>query len=332
MNRTQKIAVVKGGNRKENITKALRLIEEDIAEAVKAKKSKRLFVKINAIDSAFPAACTHIDALHALLRFFYGSFNEIVVGDNSFVFSKNKGGPYRTVLHSFPKVVLSDLSEFDTEEILFKQFDGTESSARLCTLPRHSFTVSLALPKTHDTFVFTGCLKNMFGCVTKNRSALHSLTLFQKLFLNPYVNSNRLKWQNLVNVINKTKPDLSVLDSFDAMEGNGPILGKAVHLGIAMASTDSTALDKLAAKICGIDAVPYLDMLPGSAERAEIVKHGFSDIAAISKKLRQHYKTKYQKMTKMYSAPLIPDIKFLASILRRPHRVAHKLMEKLFEG
>ena len=186
-----KVSIVKGEDRKENIINAISLIKADIAETIKTKKSKKLFIKINAIDSNFPLACTHIDALEAVLSIFYSKFNEIIVGDNTFVFTKYKGGIYKNILKKFPKIILSDLTEFESDNIEFKTLTG-KCTGKVSLLPRNAFTISLALPKTHDTFVYTGCLKNMFGCVVENRGSLHAMNLYNRMFLNKYAKSNNL--------------------------------------------------------------------------------------------------------------------------------------------
>ncbi len=49
------------------------------------------------------------------------------------------------------------------------------------------------------------------------------------------------------------QPDLAVLDGTIAMEGKGPVNGTPVEHGIALASTDWLACDRLAAELMGID-------------------------------------------------------------------------------
>ena len=324
-----KISIVKGEDRKENIIRAIKLIENDINKAIKNKKAKQLFIKVNAIDSNFPLACTHIDALDATLNNFYEQFDNIIVGDNSFVFTKDKGGVYRKILNKYSNVKLSDLTEFETENIEFKKLDGKISIGEISLLPRKAFTISLALPKTHDTFVYTGCLKNMFGCVIKNRGALHALKLYERVFLNKYVMGNKLKWDNLVNVIKKTKPDLCILDAYEGMENEGPLFGTKLHLGIAMCSLDGIALDMLASKICGLENVPYLSYFSDNSNAPEIVKEGFGDIKEISRKFKPHYKTKYQIRTSTNSLTPVIDIKFAISVLKRSYRLKDKIIEKI---
>ena len=324
-----KISIVNGDNRARNIAAAIKLIKGDIEKAIRNKKSKQLFIKINAIDTNFPLACTHVDALDSVLNIFYNKFNNVIVGDNTFVFGKNKGGIYRQILKRYPKIKLSDLTEFETENMKFKRLDGNVSIGKISLLPKKSFTISLAVPKTHDTFVYTGCLKNMFGCVIKNRGDLHAISLFDRLFLNKYIKSNKIKWDNLVNVINKTRPDLCILDGYNGMEGDGPLLGTKVKLGIAMCSLDGVALDKLASKICGFDYVPYLNMLSRRSDNIKIVKEGFNNIGEISRTFKPHYLYNYQINTSNDSLIPLLDIRFIISILKRSYRIKDKIIAKL---
>jgi len=326
-----KISIVKGEDRKENISKAIKLIWKDIEKAIKNKKSNKLFIKINAIDVKLPLACTHIDALESVLDIFYSKFDEVIVGDNSFAFEKENGIYYRKILEKFPKIKFSDLTEFETEEINFERLDGNIIKGRVSLLPKKAFTISLALPKTHDTFVYTGCLKNMLGCVIKNRSSVHALKHYERLIINKYVKSNKLKWANLVGMINETKPDLCILDGYEGMEGDGPLLGDRVELKIALCSLDGLSLDILASKICGTGYVPYLSILSKNKNpKIEIIKHGFNDIKEISKKFKPHYLNKYQLMTDKLLMPII-DIRAFISLMKRSYRIRDKIIDKIKE-
>jgi len=322
-----KISVAKGKERKENIKKSISLIEGDIKEAIKKKKSDTLFIKVNALDTNFPLACTHPDALESVVEYFYDRFKKIIIGDNSFAFIKNKGGPYKTISKKFPKIQLSDLSEFEYEGIEFKTLHGIKKG-KISLLPKKAFTISLALPKTHDTFVYTGCLKNMFGCVIKSRGSLHAMSVYERIFLNRYVKGNKFKWQNLTGVIKKTIPDLSVLDAYDGMENEGPIFGTKIHLGFAMCSLNGVALDRFAAEICGFPKIPYLQMLsdlPIESLEKTTVKSGFKNFNEITRKFRLHYNTKYQlKINSDFLTPLI-DVMLLIFVLKRFYRIRDKI-------
>jgi uncharacterized protein (DUF362 family) len=99
--------------------------------------------------------------------------------------------------------------------------------------------ISLPVLKTHATTVFTGTLKNQFGCYPQhNRILLHP---------------NLDKVIVLINEI--LKPKLAIMDAITAMEGRGPINGKPRRMDLVLASSDPVALDATAMRLVGLD--PY---------------------------------------------------------------------------
>ena len=184
-----KVAIVRGSDRKTNIKESLKLLDGDIKRSIKKKNSDILFVKVNTIDPNFSLACTHLDALEAVLEYFVDDFNRIIVGDNSFAFSKSQDNIYSHLAKKFEKIEFSDLSEFESKRLMFKQINGSYRDARISSLPDRAFTISLALPKTHDAVVFTGCSKNMVGCLVENRVLIHGLDFYHRLLLDKAVKS-----------------------------------------------------------------------------------------------------------------------------------------------
>ena len=326
------ISIAKGENRKQNIAKALSLIDKEICDSIKRKNPEQLFIKINAIDINFPLACTHPDALEAALNYFSKfNFNEIIVGDNTFAFSKEGTNPYTKLSAKFKNIRFSDLTDFPKKQITLETIYG-EKTAMISFLPKMAFTVSLTIPKTHDTFVYTGAGKNMVGCVLTGRSYIHGLPFLKRIFLNLVVESNRFNCNNLIKVVATALPDLAILDAFEAMEGNGPMFGTAVPMHIAMASTDCIALDLFTAKITGLSDAPYLKKFSNCEDKINnttLIKHGFSELADISKDFKKHYLFKYQTSNrwKFYYAPF--DFVFPISIIKRWYRLRDKIVEKL---
>jgi len=68
-----------------------------------------------------------------------------------------------------------------------------------------------------------------------------------------YPEAVKLMHRNLVRLARQLRPDLNVIDGFVAMEGNGPVHGPLIHLGAAIAGTDSIATDAVAANIMGFN-------------------------------------------------------------------------------
>ncbi len=92
----------------------------------------------------------------------------------------------------------------------------------------------------------------------------------------------RLEWveqatSSLVALAALLKPRVSLIDGFDAMEGDGPGHGRRLGLGTVIAGTDPVAVDAVAATIMGFEPreIAYL-------RQAEISGLGTADLAAIT--------------------------------------------------
>src|SRR3989344_8368191 len=143
------LAIAKCDNRKENIKKALMLLNEPIKDSIKSKD--KLFIKINTTAIKVPIANTHPLALEAVLEYFSNYFKKIIIGDSTQCFKTNKQ-PYFYLKQKFSNITFSNLasSEFDIEPILFKQINGRSKIAYISLPKKDTLTISLALPKSHD--------------------------------------------------------------------------------------------------------------------------------------------------------------------------------------
>ncbi len=107
--------------------------------------------------------------------------------------------------------------------------------------------VDVALMKTHEFTMFSGAIKNLFGCVPDNR----------RIFLHPYL-------QEVLHALYRIlKPKLVVMDARVALEGNGPTKGNPVRMDLFLTSKDALAVDVIASRIMGLklDEVSYLDYI-----------------------------------------------------------------------
>jgi uncharacterized protein (DUF362 family) len=98
--------------------------------------------------------------------------------------------------------------------------------------------INIPVMKTHDALGVTLGLKNMKGIIhISDKKRFH-------------------KWglaQSVVDLNHIALPELTVMDGTIAMEGNGPVSGNPVGLGLIMASTDTVACDAVACKIMGFE-------------------------------------------------------------------------------
>jgi uncharacterized protein (DUF362 family) len=96
--------------------------------------------------------------------------------------------------------------------------------------------VTLPVLKTHATTVFTGALKNQWGCVPR----------YDRILLHKYLHE-------LIGDINKLRPvTLALMDGLVGMQGRGPINGYPINLNVLLASRDPVALDAAGMRLIGL--------------------------------------------------------------------------------
>ena len=97
--------------------------------------------------------------------------------------------------------------------------------------------INLPKLKTHQMMGYTGAVKNLFGLVVGMRKArLHLQAGTDKTFFALM----------LLELAERFKPALSIMDAVVGMEGNGPGSGDPVQLGALLASSHPMALDTVA--------------------------------------------------------------------------------------
>lgn len=103
--------------------------------------------------------------------------------------------------------------------------------------------INLPKLKTHGLTVLTCAVKNMFGCVPGAAKAqLHVAAPSPASFA-----------KCLAEVLEATRPALSIVDAVVAMQGNGPSAGEPVHTGCLIAGEDPVAVDVVGARLLSLD-------------------------------------------------------------------------------
>jgi uncharacterized protein (DUF362 family) len=97
--------------------------------------------------------------------------------------------------------------------------------------------ITLPVLKTHATTVFTGALKNQWGCVPR----------YDRILLHKYLHE-------LIGDINSLRPvTLALMDGLVGMQGRGPINGYPIDLNVLLASRDPVALDATGMRLIGLE-------------------------------------------------------------------------------
>jgi len=131
--------------------------------------------------------------------------------------------------------------------LLIKKFviaNGVLDSDGLVSLPRL---------KAHGFMLFTGAVKNQFGCIPGLLKSQYHVKL-----PDPYDFATML-----VDLNTLIKSRLYIMDGITAMEGNGPRSGKLKQLNVLLFSSDPIALDATACRIINLNPAIVPTSQPG---------------------------------------------------------------------
>ena len=246
-----RVALVKGSNRAGNIRQALKLIENEIDLTGKS----RVLVKVNFVSTTNSLAATHVDAVKPLLASLRQRYDgKITIGEAAADRPAAEGFRafgYLDLPHEFG-VELVDLNEGDWVPV--KVYD---SSLRPITL-RYSrlvaesdYRIVIGPAKTHNVVVTTLSIKNLamgaLYCKPNADMSIPAVESDKHLMHQGHAVHNL----NLYLLNRAYAPDLSIIDGFVGMDGDGPIDGQPVDWKVAVASRDPVAADCLASHLMG---------------------------------------------------------------------------------
>ena len=151
---------------------------------------------------------------------------------------------YPDIFKWYPQVELVDLSRTPVEVYSYSGRFFKDGIVLASIFKEVDLFISLGKLKTHINTVFTGCLKNQFGCLPD----------IDKEKYHPFL-------PDVVADVNSViAPKLCILEACPAMEGKGPVDGEPKDLGVVLFSNDIVAIDATGARIMGFapEAIPLL--------------------------------------------------------------------------
>lgn len=153
------------------------------------------------------------------------------------------------------KLRFVDLNQDDVERVsLPMRFTGLRELDLPTELRQSDIIVSMPKLKTHHWAGMTCSMKNMFGVLPGAVYGWPKNILHMRGIANSILDLNGV-----------IRPHLAIADAVTAMEGDGPIMGRARQLGFVGMSTDLVALDATCARVIGLDPekLDYLAMAGG---------------------------------------------------------------------
>jgi uncharacterized protein (DUF362 family) len=247
---TSPVSFVTGTDRKQMVIKALEPFRDEIAEGI---QNKQVIIKVNMAATYIPLTATHPDAVAALLDFLQPLYKKkIIIAESTAsddgsqkLFDHYGYGPIRKAYN----VEFVELNEQPTVPyfILGKNLEPLKIQLIETFVNPKNYIFSVTRPKAHNTVVITLGLKNVvMGSPLK---------LYKKISYKSMMHGSGPWWlhYNLYMVAQAVRPDFTLIDGLEGLEGDGPTKGEPVDHRIALAGPDVLAVDRIAADCMGID-------------------------------------------------------------------------------
>ncbi len=283
-----KVSFTAGKDRREMVNQVMTPFKDMIAEGV---KGKQILIKPNFVSTNSPLCATHVDAVRGILDFLKPIHSgKIVIGESPAGGSSMPGFQnYGYMpLQSEYGVEFADLNSHSTQTLFILDKDLRPQPVQIISdfLDSNTYVISVARMKTHNTVVATMGLKNIImGCPLNTGRPSSSKVLMHGA-------SPRWLHYNMFMIANRVRPNFTVIENLEGMEGDGPISGTPVEHGVALAGPDVMAVDSICAQLMDIplENIGYLNYCAsaglGIVDRAKI------DI--IGDKKPQEYVKKYK--------------------------------------
>ena len=232
----------------ETVENALEELLKPFGELSFVKPGAKIVIKANLVSMMKPesAATTHPQLLKALCK-------KLIAGGASVVIGDSPGGLYTS---SYVNLVYSatgmkDVTEtgamlnqdYSHKHALNPEGKVLKNLEYTSYLDEADAIIDFCKLKTHGMMGMSACVKNMFGCIPGTfKPEYHYKFPSHADFADM-----------LVDITERFKPALCIVDAVIGMEGNGPTMGRPRKIGCLIASTSPYCCDRVCAKVIGLD-------------------------------------------------------------------------------
>ena len=260
------VSFVTGNDHREATYQTLKPLEEEIKKAI---GDKQVIIKINSgqIKKEWWLQATDPDSVRGILDFLKPVYNrKVIIAESTAAGAQSTFRGFENYgfmpLRKEYKVKFIDLNDqpATTKWIL----DGNRHPLGIniinTFLDPNVYMISATRLKTHNCVIATLSLKNIvIGSPINHFRQKQREDRNEKELM--HSGGNRGLSYNMFHLAKiGIRPDLAVLDGVVGMENDGPVNGTPVEQGVALASTDWLAADRLGVELMGIDynEVKYL--------------------------------------------------------------------------
>ncbi|MCX6329232.1 MAG: DUF362 domain-containing protein [Bacteroidia bacterium] len=248
------VAFTTGTDRKEMLFEVIKPFEKELRAGL---KRKQLVIKPNMVVTNKELCATHKDALRALLEYLKPIYKgQIIIAESSSSVNSSDGfkNYSYTDLEKDYNIKFVDLNTKATGKpyyILDRNLHLDKIQIADIFANPDYYIISLSRLKTHNTVVMTGGIKNIAMAAPLNPGSVDG---GKPISYKRNMHSGGPRWlhYNMFLMAQSVRPDFTIIDGVEGMEGNGPINGTPVDHRIALAGFDVVAIDSMCARLMGI--------------------------------------------------------------------------------
>ncbi|WP_366923647.1 DUF362 domain-containing protein [Metallumcola ferriviriculae] len=222
------------------------------------KAGDKVLLKVNLIGpkTSETAAVTHSEFVRAMTRILKQEGCTVWIGDSSGGAIAGMAPTARSFrVAGYESVAQEEgavIKNFDREGVVGVRPESNNEEQMYLAKPLFDADVVINLPKlkTHTAGIFTGAVKNVFGCIPGLKKAnYHKMSPDPEDF-----------GETIADIHQGARFHLHIMDGITAMQGEGPTAGEVYRANKILISEDPLALDTVAAKMLAmeIDDIPIL--------------------------------------------------------------------------
>ena len=215
------------------------------------KPKNKILIKVNCVNNKKPEhySVTHPEIIRAVIKLVKEAKGIPSVGDSPAGFLKISNAD-ATGIKKVCKEENTKIIDLETSRSI-KNSKNKKANKIVLAAELNNFDLIINVPKlkTHSLAVYTGAVKNLYGCVPGTI----------KMEYHAKFNTENEFGDFLLDLYNTVKPKLTIMDAIVGMEGNGPVSGDPIKTRFIAASDDALALDTAVTNFGGISSkVPII--------------------------------------------------------------------------
>lgn len=225
-------------------------------------KDAKILIKPNLVtdkEAAFSITTNPLFVYAVIKNLIANGFQNITIADcpgGAMLLFSDMAEVFKKCGYSF----LSDYAElntcFDSIDIITPDSFVTKKFNVLSVIAQADYIINVPKLKTHNLTGITCGVKNLFGCIPGlQKPEFHAKFPKTDDFCNM-----------LVELALAVKPNFTIVDAIDIMEGNGPTNGQKRHLGLTFAGKNVFVLDRFVIDILNVP-VAYVGTVIASEKK-----------------------------------------------------------------